>query len=47
MVVVVNTTGWSFHSIVQKISIGFSTEFLYVKILALGRGFIFLSCESD
>ena len=47
MVVIVNTTGWSFYSIVQTILIGFSTEVLYVKILALGRGFIFLSCESD
>ena len=35
----VNTTGkWSFNSIAQTILIGFSTEFLYVKILALGRG---------
>ena len=42
-----NSKGWSFYSIVQTILIGFSTEFLYVKILALGRGFIFLSCESD
>ena len=47
MVVIVNTTGWSFYSIVHTILIGFSTKFLYVKILALGRGFIFLSCESD
>ena len=35
----VNTTGkWSFKSIAQTILIGFSAEFLYVKILALGRG---------
>ena len=27
-----------FNSIVPTILIGFSTEFLYVKILALGRG---------
>ena len=34
-----NTTGkWSFNSIAQTILIGFSAEFLYVKILALGRG---------
>ena len=37
MVVIVNTTGqWSSYSIVQIILIGFSTNFLYVKILALG-----------
>ena len=50
MVVVVNTTGeWGFHSIVQIIFIGFSTDFLFVKIFALSRGVssFLSSCESE
>ena len=43
----VNTTGkWSFNSIAQTILIGFSTEFLYVKILALGRGVSSFFCHA-
>ena len=35
VVVIVNATGkWSFYSIVQTILIGFSTDFLYVKIFS-------------
>ena len=50
MVVVVNTTGeWGFYSIVQIILIAFSTDFLIVKIFALGRGVssFLSSCESE
>ena len=50
LVVIINTSGeWSFYSIVQIILIGFSTDFLYVEIFALGRGVysFFLSCECE
>ena len=46
----VNTTGeWGFYSIVQIILIAFSTDFLFVKIFALGRGVssFLSSCESE
>ena len=45
VVVIVNTTNeWSFYSIVQIMFISFSTDFLYVKILALRRGFSSFFC---
>ena len=46
----VNTTGeWGFYSIVQIILIAFSTDFLFVKIFALGRGVssFLSSCKSE
>ena len=49
VVVMVNTTGWwSFYSIVQITSIGFSTEFFVSQNFCAGpqRFFSFLSCES-
>ena len=39
VVLIVNANGeWSFYSIIQIIFIYFSTDFLCVKLLALGRG---------
>ena len=47
VVVIVNATGkWSFYTIVQTILIGFSTDFLYFKILALGRGISSSFCHA-
>ena len=49
-VVIVNTTGrWSFYSIVQITSIGFSTELFVIQNFCAGpqRFFSFLSCESE
>ena len=47
VVVIVNTTNeWSFYSIVQIMFISFSTDFLYVKILALRRGFSSFFCHA-
>ena len=48
VVVVINTSGeWSFYSIVQIILIGFSTDFLYVEIFALGRGVYSFFCHAN
>ena len=47
VVVIVNATGkWSFYPIVQTILIGFLTDFLYVKILVLGRGISSFICHT-
>ena len=40
---------WSFHWVIQIILNGFSTDFFYVKIFALGRGvslFIYFFCHA-
>ena len=48
LVVIINTSGeWSFYSIVQIILIGFSTDFLYVEIFALGRGVYLFFCNAN
>ena len=48
MVVIINTSGeWSFYSIVHIILIGFSTDFLYVEIFALGRGVYSFFCHAN